>query len=87
MNVVKDGGKVITVSGDRLQAKRNITVRQMQHHPETHHKVKELVSDIANGKIRIVVDQVYHFDEALDALKKTETRHGRGKLVVSLLSG
>lgn len=42
----------------------------------------QLVADIAAGRIRLVLGHVYAFDDALVALERTETRHGRGKLVV-----
>lgn len=85
LDIVKDGGKVITVSGDQVESERNITVKQIQHHPETQQTVTQLISDVAAGKIRIVIEHVYPFDQAVAALEKTETRHARGKLVVSLM--
>lgn len=84
MDVVKDGGKVITVSGDQVVAERNIAVRQFEHHQDMQDSLEKLVSDIAEGKIRLVIERVYPFEQALDALEKTETRHARGKLAVSL---
>lgn len=85
MQVVRDGSLVITVSGDeQVKGERSITVRQMQHQAETQQAVLSLVSDIAQGKIRLVFDEVYPFNRALDALHKTETRHAKGKVVVSL---
>ncbi|WP_060681951.1 NADP-dependent oxidoreductase [Virgibacillus halodenitrificans] len=86
MQVVKDGGKVITVSGYGLDltSERNITVRQMGHHPETQKKVKALVKQIASGDIQLVIEKEFSFNDALEALKKTETRHARGKLVVNV---
>lgn len=84
MDVVKNGGKVITVSGDKVQPERDITVRQFQHQLNMQEAVGELVQDIAIDKVKIVIERVYPFEEALEALEKTETRHARGKLVVSL---
>lgn len=84
IDVVKDGGKVITVSGDQAESKRDISVEQFQHHEDTQPAVVKLVSDIAEGRIRVVIEQVYPFEQAIEALQKTETRHARGKVVVSL---
>ena len=84
MDVVQDGGKVIAVSGEQALSRRNIFVSHIQHHPETRHILVQLVSDIAAGRIRLVIEHVYPFKQALDALKKTETRHARGKIVVRL---
>jgi NADPH:quinone reductase-like Zn-dependent oxidoreductase len=84
MDVVKDGGKVIAVSGDQSPSRRNISVSHIQHHPETRQMLAQLASDIAAGQIRLVIEHVYPFKQALEALEKTETRHARGKIVVSL---
>lgn len=85
IKVVKNGGKLITVSGDNLQVKpeREILVDQIGHHPDTHQKVIALVNDISKGKIKLVIEKEYGFYQALEALEKTETRHARGKLVVT----
>ncbi|WP_220464459.1 NADP-dependent oxidoreductase [Paraliobacillus salinarum] len=84
MMVVKDGGRVITVSGDRVQPTRGITVEQFQHQLNLQEALGSLVNDIASGKVRLVIEHVYAFTQALRALEKTETRHARGKLVVSM---
>lgn len=84
MEVVRDGGKLITVSGDSDQVvpERAIAVSQMGHHADTQQKVVELVYALARGEIKIVIEKEYSFEQALEALEKTETRHARGKLVV-----
>lgn len=84
MDVVMDAGKVITVSGDRIEAERNIVVSQLDHREDAQKVVADLASDIAEGRIRLVLEHVYPFEQALDALQKTETRHARGKVVVDL---
>lgn len=83
IKVVKDGGMLITVSGDNAQVavERGITIRQMGHDPETQKKVVELVKAISKGKFRVVIESEYPFEEALEALEKTETRHARGKVI------
>ncbi len=84
IDVVKDGGTVVTVSGDTVPSRRNIKVFQFEHHQETQQAVAELVSDIAEGRVRLVLEHIYPFKQALAALQKTQTRHARGKLVVCL---
>ena len=88
IEVVKDGGKLITVSGDNnaVIKERNIVVQQMEHHNDTQQKVVELVNAISEGKIEVVIEKEYPFEQALDALRKTETRHARGKLIVKGLN-
>src|SRR5699024_10418781 len=76
VKVVKDGGRLITVSGDNDQVipERNITVAQMGHHENTKQKLAQLLKDISKGKIQVVIEKEYAFEEALEALRKTETR-------------
>lgn len=86
IKVVKNGGKLITVSGDndKVTQERDIVIQQMGHHNDTQLKVAALVNAISNGEIKLVIEKEYPFEQALDALKKTETRHARGKLVVTI---
>lgn len=84
MNVVKNGGKVITVSGDRARPERGITVKQFMHQLNMQQAMGGLAQDIVSGKIKVVIERVYPFEEAVRALEKTETRHARGKLVVTV---
>ena len=44
----------------------------------------DLVTAVAKGAIKVVIEQEFPFEEALEALRKTETRRARGKLVVVL---
>lgn len=81
-HVIRDGGHLVTVSGDPVPSQRGIQVEQFSHRADSRHEMVALVDDISTGRIRLVVEHVYPFDEALSALEKTETRHARGKLVV-----
>jgi NADPH:quinone reductase-like Zn-dependent oxidoreductase len=85
IKVVQDGGRLITVSGDNTQVppERGIHISQMGHSAETKQDVVRLVDDIATGEIQIVIEKEYPFEQALEALEKTETRHARGKLIVN----
>lgn len=84
IKVVKDGGKLITVSGDSANVKpeRGITVQQMGHHQDMQPKLEEFVQSVSKNEIQIVIEKEYSFEQAMQALEKTETRHARGKLVV-----
>lgn len=88
IKVVADGGKLITVSGDHLSVipERTISVEQMPHTMETRQLLVDLVYSVSEGKIVIILEKEYQFEHALEALKKTETRHARGKLIVNGLS-
>ncbi len=53
------------------------------HRADARRDMAELLAAIADGHIRVVLEQIYPFEEAVAALEKTETRHVRGKLVVT----
>lgn len=84
MDVIKDAGKLITVSGDKINPERDIFVKQFQHQLDLQESIGILVKNIQAKNIKVVIDHVYPFEEALDALEKSETRHARGKLIVSV---
>lgn len=84
LQVVRDGGKAVTVSGDQFVPERMITVEQVMHHPETRRELSQLAADVATGRVRVVLEQVYPLERALEALEKTETRHARGKVVLTM---
>ncbi len=83
-SVVRDGGRVITVSGDPCPGERGIRVEQFAYRPDSEPDKGSLVEAITAGRIRLVLEHFYPFAEALTALEKTETRHARGKLVVTV---
>ncbi|HET6547558.1 MAG TPA: zinc-binding dehydrogenase, partial [Solirubrobacter sp.] len=80
---VREGGHVVTVSGDPFQPERDVRVEQFAHRPDSRDDMVELLAAIAARRIRVVLERVYPFDQAVAALEKTETRHARGKLVVT----
>ncbi len=83
LDVVRDGGKVITVSGDdQVKGERDVTVEQFVHQLDFKQAMNELTEAITERKIKVILDQIYSFDEAVIALEKTESRHARGKSVV-----
>lgn len=86
IQVVKDEGTLITVSGDHtsVSPQRNIEVRQMGHELFTNKEMKELIHEMSIDKIKIVIENEYLFKDALEALKKTETRRARGKVIVKM---
>ncbi|HUH75077.1 MAG TPA: NADP-dependent oxidoreductase [Chitinophagales bacterium] len=86
IQVVKDGGLLITVSGynSSISSQRGIDIRQMGHELFTTTELKELVNSISIGEINIVIEKEFPFDQALEALLKTETRKARGKVVVNV---
>lgn len=81
---VRDGGGVVTISGDQVRTERNIGVAQMMHNADTRPEFLQMASDVASGRMRVVIEQVYPLEEAMAALEKTETGHARGKIIVTI---
>lgn len=81
--VVREGGHVVTVSGDVFEPERDVRVEQFVHRADARRDMADLLAAIADGRIRMVLERFYPFTEAVAALEKTETRHARGKLVVA----
>lgn len=84
VDVVRDGGRAITVSGDPCAPGRDIAVRQFQHRLDLREAIGRIAREVTEGRIRLVIEHTYPFEEAIRALEKTETRHARGKSVVSM---
>lgn len=87
IKVVKDGGKLITVSGDSAHVvpERQISIAQMGHNTDRQALV-DFVEAISKSEVKVVLENEYPFAEALEALQKTETRRARGKLIVKGLN-
>jgi NADPH:quinone reductase-like Zn-dependent oxidoreductase len=81
--VVRERGHVVTVSGDAFEPERDVRVEQFMHRADARRDMEDLVAAVVGGRVRVVLERVYPFGEAVAALKKTETRHARGKLVVT----
>lgn len=82
---VRDGGQVVTISGDQVRTERGIRVQQMMHRPDTRQEFLQMAADVVSGKVRVEIEHVYPFEQAVSALQKTETRHARGKVVVNIV--
>lgn len=83
LDVVRDGGKLVTVSGDdQVASERGIKVEQFIHKLDFRQAMNELTQLIVDNKVKVIIDHIYSFDEAVKALEKTETHHARGKSVV-----
>ena len=84
MSVVQDGGTVVTVSGDQVLPQRGITVTGLAYGVDVYRELLALVDDIVTGDVTLVIERVFPFADAVGALQKVQTRHARGKVVLSL---
>ena len=82
--VVKDGGSLVSISGDGLVTERGVKVGGIPYQADVRDGLVQLMTDIADGEVRAELERVYPFEEALAALAKVQTRHARGKIVLRL---
>lgn len=82
LGVVRDGGRLITISGDRPAAERGVQVAMVSHEVDVRDELEQLMADVATQRIRVVIERVYPFEDALAALAKVQSRHARGKQVL-----
>lgn len=86
MKIVKDNGIVVPISDYQLQGERDISIRPLVHQSDVKQELTTMMKEIISGKLQLTIEKVYPFDEALDALEKTNTRRARGKAVINMES-
>jgi len=84
MEVVKNGGQIISISGDQLFSQRNITVEQLAYHIDVKDELKQIMNKINFGEFKLVIEKVYPFENGIEALQKTNSRRARGKVVITM---
>lgn len=80
--VVKNGGSLISISGDALVSERGIRMMGIPYQVDVVDELMQLMGQIAAGEIHLELERVYPFGDALAALAKVQTRRARGKLVL-----
>ncbi len=85
VRVVKDGGTVVTISGDRVAPTRGITIDMPPHDVDVRDEMAAFMQQIADGNLTLTIEHVFAFADALQALAKVQTRHARGKTVLTLV--
>lgn len=84
MKVVKDGGKVISVSGDQFATERNITSVYFPYNMDVKKELLSIMDKIVSGDINLTIENIYDFEDGLDALEKVRTRRARGKSIIEV---
>lgn len=81
--VVKPGGTVVTISGDQA-APPGVRVTGLAYEIDVRAELVALMDGIAAGDVQLVIEKTYPFADALSALSKTQARHARGKVVLTV---
>lgn len=85
LKVVRDNGKIISVSNDQFIKERNIEEVMLPYSMDVLEELKTLVKKIDNKEVIIHIEKVYKFNEALIALEKVSKRKARGKSIIELV--
>lgn len=84
VNVLKEGGKIIAISGDQFKPHKNVHIKQIAYHSDVKSELIQLMDSVISKKVKLFIERKYPFENGLDALQKTTTRRARGKLVVTV---
>lgn len=84
VRIVRDHGLAVTVSGDRVAGSRGVGVMMPPHDVDVTAETGSLLRQIADGSMTLTIENVFPFDDGLQALAKVQTRRARGKTVLSL---
>ncbi|MFC5406162.1 NADP-dependent oxidoreductase [Cohnella soli] len=80
IELVKDRSRICTFAAHELIEKLGLRVVRTER---TAARLAELAELHSNGKLRILIRQIFPIDQAADAHRLIETRHGRGKIVLT----
>lgn len=80
--VLKNGGRIISVSGDQISPNDEFLIIEYPYNEPITREFRDLIKKVSNKEIKIIIEKEYLFKDALDALNKVSTRHVRGKTVI-----
>ncbi len=63
---------------------RGIRVAMIAYDADVRDDLAELMAGVAASDLHLEIEHVYPFDQAVEALARVQTRHVRGKLVLSV---
>lgn len=84
MTLLKEGGRIVAVSGDQLSPNQKIIIEPFPYLEDVTQELVGLMRQILTKKIKLTIEAVYPFEKGIEALQKTRTRHARGKLVITM---
>lgn len=84
LKVLKDGGKIISISNDQISPQDRVEVVDIPYQLDVKNELKDLMKNLSSGKLHLEIEEVFSFDEALTALASKSKQHARGKSVITL---
>lgn len=84
IEIVKDYGQIISISGDTMKTCRNILIIPLPYGDNSLSDLINFFKMVSDGLIKIVIEKTYEFKDAIKALEKVTSRRARGKSVIVL---
>lgn len=84
IEVLKDGGRIVSVSGDQFTPPKRIEITPFPYQLGVTEELTHLVNKIHEGDITLTIERTFPFEEGLEALQKVSTRRARGKVVITM---
>lgn len=84
MKVLKDGGKIISISNDPISPQDRVEVLNFPYQLNVEKELEDLMNKLASGEFHIEIEDIYSFDDALLALASKSKQHARGKSIISM---
>lgn len=81
LNVLKDGGALVSTVGINVPETRGIRLMPMVMHPEEA-QLEEIAKLIEAGEVKPVIDRVFSLDQVKEALLYSQSGHAHGKIVL-----
>lgn len=82
LDTIKDGGSLVSISGESVVPKRGIKTMVVPHDVSIEQQLVEFMNLVAIHEIQPVIEAAYPFESGLDALMKARSRRARGKSVL-----
>lgn len=84
LKLVKSGGRVAELSGHNPAARDPNTALFHVYAKPSGARLEVLAKLVADGKLRVEVERTFPLDQAKAALERVESRHVRGKVILTL---
>jgi NADPH:quinone reductase-like Zn-dependent oxidoreductase len=84
--VIKDTGIFVNICGTYADGKDTFKPPYKTFFsPSNGEQLKQIASQVEDGKYKVILDQVFPLDEIKEALKKSIAGHAKGKIVIKVI--
>lgn len=84
MKVLKDNGKLLSVSYDQLSPQSRVKVLEIPYGLNVQEDLEALMKQLASGELHLEIESVVPFEDAISTLLLKAKQHARGKTVITM---